>query len=371
MDAKCNGCGAKIQCDNPKMPGYLRKDVYEKRKDDFLCERCFNIMHYNKNIKVSIGEQEFLDIAEKISKEKSIIVNVIDAFDLDGTIIKNINKLFPKSKILLVANKYDLFLRSNKPNKIKRYILEYLKNNNIDVEGVCVCCAKEEECARIIIEFLEEKVKKEKVYFFGTTNVGKSTLINTILNTFMVDSNGEYNPPKITVSNNPGTTLDIIEIKLPNGLIINDTPGLLNKHQVTSYLENKSLTKTMPRKYVKPRVFQLNPKQTLFIGGFAFVNFLEGERSSFVMNVSNDLVVHRCKLENSEEFYNEHFVDILKIPTLKEKELMGNFKNHYFDVDGKCEISISGLGFIGITGKGKVCVKTFENINVIKRDPMV
>lgn len=371
MKHKCNGCGATIQSEDSKKPGYLRNDVLEKRQDDFLCERCFNIMHYNKNIKVAIGEKEFLEIASKISKEKSLIVNVIDTFDLDGTVIKDINKLFPKSKVLVVANKYDLFLRSNKPTKIRKYILDYLENNNIKTEGVIVCSAKEEVSARKVIKAIGEVVSGEKVYFFGTTNVGKSTLINSILNLFTIDSEGEYSHPQITVSNNPGTTLDIIEITLPNGLVINDTPGLLNKHQVTAYLENKSLTKTMPRKYVKPRVFQLNPKQTLFIGGFAWVNFLEGERSSFVMNVSNDLVVHRCKLENSTEFYNEHVDDILKIPTLKERKKLGTLKVHTFAVDGKCEVSISGLGFVGINGKGKISVVTYENIKVIMREPII
>lgn len=370
MKYRCNGCGAKIQTDNPKSPGYIRKDVLENNPNDFLCERCFNIQHYNKNIKVSIGEKEFLEIAKIISDEKNLIVNVIDVFDLDGTVLKNINNLFPKSKILLVANKYDLFLKSNKPMKIKKYVQEYLAKNQIKTEGIIISSAKEEIYARKVMKAIEEIVTDEKVYFFGTTNVGKSTLINSIMNLFFVEDDN-FKHPLVTVSNNPGTTLDIIEIELPNGIVIYDTPGLLNKHQVTSYLETKSLKKAMPKKYVKPKVYQLNPKQTLFIGAFAWVNFLEGERSSFVLNVSNELAIHRCKLENANIFYNEHVDDILKIPTPKERKKMGAMKVHTFDFDGKSEISISGLGFIGLTGKGKVAVVTYENILVSMREPII
>ena len=108
MINKCPGCGAVIQTLDPKKPGYIREDVYLRNQDDFLCERCFNISHYNKNIKVNITEQDFIDIANNISKQRALIVNIIDVFDLEGTIIKDVNTLFPKSKVLLIANKYDL-----------------------------------------------------------------------------------------------------------------------------------------------------------------------------------------------------------------------------------------------------------------------
>ena len=35
MKYRCNGCGAKIQTDNPKSPGYIRKDVLENNPNDF------------------------------------------------------------------------------------------------------------------------------------------------------------------------------------------------------------------------------------------------------------------------------------------------------------------------------------------------
>ena len=38
----------------------------------------------------------------------------------------------------------------------------------------------------------------------------------------------------------PGTTLDTIEIELNNHLLI-DTPGIVNKHQISHYLGEKSL----------------------------------------------------------------------------------------------------------------------------------
>ncbi len=363
---KCKGCGVKIQTTEPNKPGYLREDVYEKNPHNFLCERCYNLQHYNKNIKIAIDEKEFLENAKKIAQTNALVVNVIDIFDLEGTVIRNINELFPNNKILMIANKFDLFLRSNRPTKIKRYVYDYLANKNIKTNGLIVASAKEEVSAKKIIMAIEKMAEGKDVYFFGTSNVGKSTLMNSIM--YATDENDVF---RLTVSNNPGTTLDVVDVKLKNGLNLHDTPGIMNKTQITSYLDNDSLNRVIPKKFIKPQVYQLNPKQSLFIGGLAIINFLEGEKSSFVLNFSNGLIIHRTKLANAMEFYNEHIDDILKIPTPEERERLGSLKVTKFDFDGKKEISISGLGFIGLTGKGKVSVLTFENVGVTMREPLI
>ena len=365
-NTKCKGCGVKIQTTEPNKPGYIREDVYEKNPHNFLCERCYNLQHYNKNIKIAIDEKEFLENAKKIASTNALVVNIIDTFDLEGTIIPNINELFPNNKILLIANKYDLFLRSNRPSKIKKYVYDYLAKHNIKINGLIVASAKEEISAKKIIMAIEKMAEGKDVYFFGMSNVGKSTLMNSIM--YAVD---ETNTFRLTVSNNPGTTLDFVTVTLKNGLNLNDTPGIMNKSQITSYLDNDSLNRVIPKKFIKPRVYQLHPKQSLFVSGLAIINFLEGEKSSFVMNFSNGLLVHRTKLSNAMDFYNEHIDDILKIPTSEERERLGALKVTKFDIDGKKEISISGLGFVGITGKGKVSVLTYENINVTLREPLI
>ena len=131
MNVKCPGCGVIIQTDHPDKIGYINKDVLEKRKDNFLCERCYRLKHYNevKNEEVAI---DFDKVFKHISNEKCLIVNIIDAFDLLGSVIPDINKKFPKAKVLIIANKYDLFMRSNRPTKLRAYLKSYLKEKNIN-----------------------------------------------------------------------------------------------------------------------------------------------------------------------------------------------------------------------------------------------
>ena len=71
---------------------------------------------------------------------------------------------------------------------------------------------------------------KPKVYVVGTTNSGKSSLINA-----MVEKQHKYkksdkrDPPVLTESALPGTTQEMITVEALNiGLRVIDTPGIPN-----------------------------------------------------------------------------------------------------------------------------------------------
>ena len=99
------------------------------------------------------------------------------------------------------------------------------------------------------------KQNENKIFVMGAANVGKSSFINRLLETSnlrqksakkgMKTSNKDV--PMATVSNLPGTTLDFLKIKLPNGVSMIDTPGLLNKgiYCIHINIENKDFIGTI------------------------------------------------------------------------------------------------------------------------------
>lgn len=368
MKTKCDGCGAKIQTTNPNEKGYIKSEVYLKNPDNFLCERCFNILHYNKNTNISLNEDEFKEQITKINKTGDLVVYVVDTFDLEGTIIKNINQLFNNNKILLVLNKYDLFLSSTNSSKLLSNIKEYLRENNIIVDGITLISAKkQDDIIRLLNKIYRLIGKSENCFLFGATNVGKSSIVNGIINACDEKNN------EVVVSSMPGTTLGMIKINLPEGKFIYDTAGIINNHQITKYLSIETVNKVIPKKFVRPTVFQLDSNQTIFIGGFASISVYN--ECSLVCYFSNQIPLHRTKESNKDGFIKKHLKDILLLPTELEYNILN--KNgtvtHDFTIKNPTDICISGLGFITIKSDKEINIKVecYKDILITERKALI
>ena len=369
MSVRCSGCGALIQTKDDKKAGYINKSVLEKYKDgDFYCKRCFELKHYNRNTVLEIEDDNYFYNLDQIKKDKGLIVYIVDLLDLDGTIIENINTLFKSENILLVVNKVDLFLDSLNRNKILQYVRKYLKDKSIKVKDAFLMSSFNDEEIDLLLDRIKElKNKKQNVYFVGMTNVGKSTILNKIIKKYTGIAD------LITVSNNVNTTLSNIFIPFDDDSYLVDTPGIVNRKSLIYYLGKESYDYITPKKFIKPKTFQLNPKQSLFISGFLRIDFLEGIRSSFISNFNNNLLIHRTKLENADKFYAEHKDDMLKYPCESERKLLGKFVSREieFNKDGKIDIAIFGIGFISVYGEGKLKITSFENVKWTIREAIV
>ena len=364
MSEKCVGCGATIQTNNPNKPGYISKPVYEKRQDDFYCQRCFSLKHYNRNIDYEFDSNQYQKAIEDVRNGNGLIVYVIDLFNLDSTLFDNINQIYNSKNILIVANKVDLFLNSINLNKTDDYLRYYLKSKKINYVDLMLISSYKQKDIKELIYRINELRNNKNVYFVGMTNVGKSSLINQIIKVHTNIDN------LITVSNMINTTLDNIYIPLDDNSFIVDTPGIINKNSITNFISKETLSKITPRIYIKPKTFQLNPNQTLFICGFVRIDFTKGVKSSFITNFSNDLLVHRTKYENADNFYKAHLDDVLQIPSKDDRNKLGSFTSTRlvtFNERNKIDIVIDGLGFITVFGVGEALVRTFENIKIVVR----
>ena len=103
----------------------------------------------------------------------------------------------------------------------------------------------------------------------------------------------------ITTSRFPGTTLDRIEIPFGDGHDLIDTPGIIHRHQMAHYLSAKTLKLASPQKEIKPKVYQLNEGQTLFLGALARFDYLAGPKQGVVAYLDNNLMIHRTKTQNA------------------------------------------------------------------------
>jgi ribosome biogenesis GTPase YqeH len=344
----CKGCGAKIQHTDNTLPGYIQESTHaldESRQ--ILCQRCFRIRHYSDVITTSVTNDDYLGVIEKIKGEDALIVKVVDIFDYSGSFVPAIKRLTGNEDVILVGNKMDLLPKNVKPEKILNWLKQMLASEGFSVLDSLLVSAKYGHQLDELMELIEKYKGKRNVYIVGSINVGKSKIVNQILRRYL-----GYPADVITVSASPGPTIGLIGFPLLDGTMIFDTPGVINKHQYVHYLTRPSYKITMPKKEIKPLVFQLNEGQTLFFGGLARLDIINGEtgdRINLVTYFANTLNIHRTRTSRADELFETKLYSLLTPPASADEELP-KWVYHEFKIRDnlKYDIVFSGLGFVTI-----------------------
>ncbi|MGJ9457036.1 ribosome biogenesis GTPase YqeH [Oceanobacillus sp. CF4.6] len=340
----CQGCGVRIQTENPEAAGFTPSSSLEK--ENILCKRCFRLKHYNEIQDVSITDDDFLQMVSSIREANGLVVHVIDIFDVNGSLIKSLPRITGDNPIILVGNKLDLLPKSTNRNRLEQWLRSEAKQAGIKVKNVFLISSVKGTGIEELTHEIETDRDNKDVYVVGTTNVGKSTFINRLIK--QSTGLGEV----ITTSYFPGTTLGFIEIPLDEDTSVIDTPGIVNKQQMAHYISEEDLKVITPKKEIKARVYQLNSQQTLYFGGLARIDFIKGERQSFVCYFSNELPIHRTKLDKADELYENHVGELLSPPNEKTMEHLPKLVSSTFKLNGgKTDIVFPGLGWVSISGE--------------------
>lgn len=342
----CAGCGVAIQTEDPKRPGYAPASALAR--ETVICQRCFRIKHYNEVAPVSMEDDDFLRILHGIGATDSLVVMVVDIFDFQGSWLRGLPRFVGKNPILLVGNKVDLLPKNINLNRVRNWMQHEAKERGLRPADVILVSAQKGFNIDELLARIGELRRGRDVYIVGVTNVGKSTLINRILHDY-----GSADL-EITTSPFPGTTLDKIEIPLEDGRSIYDTPGIINRDQIGHMVSPQDLRRITPTARINPKVYQLNDRQTLFLGGLARIDFVRGQHQPFVVYVANNLYIHRTKLENADEVMAKHHGELLAPPTGAEAaQALPPFVKHTFKIPpaGATDIVISGLGWVSLRGK--------------------
>lgn len=365
----CIGCGATLQSESSDKAGFLPSSVLKKANEDeeIYCKRCFRLRHYNEVSDVELTDDDFLNMLHEISEKDALIVNLVDIFDFNGSLITGIQRFAGNNPILMVGNKVDLLPKSLKKGKMRQWLTERAHEAGIRPKEVVMTSAVNAQSVENLMSIIEKERKGRDVYVVGTTNVGKSTLINQIIQLATETEN------VITTSYFPGTTLGKIEIPLDDGSVLVDTPGVIQSSQLAHYLSPKELKQVTPRKEVKPKVYQLNEEQTLFFGGVARFDYVSGSgKQSFVSFVSNELKIHRTKLEKADDLYERKQGELLQPPLPENVEAFPELKRVEFTTKEPSDIVFSGLGWVTVDQPGtKVAGWAPKGVDVVIRKAMI
>ena len=361
---KCIGCGAPLQSENKNAPGYVPEhNLFRK---DVICRRCFRLKNYNEVQDVGMDSEDFLNLLNGLSDRSGIIVNVVDIFDFEGSFINALKRIVGNKKIILVANKLDLLPKQINHRRVKEWLKRSAKKYGLEAEEVVLISAEKGWGIEDLLTAINQNRDHEDVYIVGTTNVGKSTLINKLIEL----SVGEKDV--VTTSRFPGTTLDMIDIPLDETSFMYDTPGIIQEHQMTHLVTEKELKTIIPKKEIKQRVYQLNESQTLFFGGLARIDYVSGGKRPLICFFSNDLNIHRTKTEKANELWKNQLGDLLTPPNNVSNFNLKDIKAVRLETGKeKRDIMISGLGFITSDSGAKVIVRVPKNVDVVLRNSIL
>lgn len=364
-EIRCIGCGSILQSEDQGKPGFVPRAKLETPNGEVICRRCFRLKNYNEVTPLHITSDHYREIISEIGNDDALVVKIIDIFDIEGSMIPQIAKLTNFNDMILVANKVDLLPKSVKEGKLKHHLRKIAADHNLKPKEILLMSAKKNRNIDQTMEVISEYANNRNIYIVGATNVGKSTFVNSLLKAY-AGSKEDI----ITVSSSAGTTLDLIQIPFGEQFII-DTPGIINDNQLTHYISQKTLKTVTPKKEIKPKGFQLESNQTLFIGGLSRIDYIKGEKASFVCYFSEFLTVHRTKLEKADHLYETSLGNVLTPPFKGEETLV--LKSHTFRINqsNKVDIVLPGLGFITFKGKGTIIVHTPEHIMPYVREALI
>ncbi len=331
---KCKGCGVLLQDENVLQEGY----VIDMEQD--ICQRCFKMKNYGQYQTVTKSNDEYVSILKSVGNTKDLVLYITDLLNLEKDLTK-IREYIP-NKMILVLNKKDVLPKSVKEAKL----IEYIKSQGINFEEIIVVSVAKE----YNIDYLVKKIKhfqtSKNVYVVGHTNVGKSTLINSLINKYASDVH------ELTMSPLPSTTLNTINIDIDEHLTLIDTPGLVVSGSIVNFVDGIEAKKISPKKEIKPKTFQLRKNQSIIIEDIIRIDYIDGEKNSFTVFVSNDLKIKRLlNSKNNNQLHNKNKNEI----EIKYEE----------------DLVIPGLGFIKIVKKGKIDVYVDQNIETFTRKSLI
>lgn len=302
---KCIGCGATIQNINANDIGYA-SDLNKK-----LCERCFRIRNYNDYKFVMKNNNDYIDILKNISKTDSLVLLVVDLFNI-SYYLNDISK-YLNNDIILVLSKRDILPKSCYDKKL----IDYFKSYELNIIDSIIVSSNKNYNLDNLYEMIHKYKNGKDIYFVGFTNSGKSTLINKLI------YNYSNNETVITTSNLPSTTIDSIKIKFDDELNLIDTPGLIDSGDISNNIDGKVLKHIIPTKEIKPITYQIRSNQSIFIEDLVRLDF--EKNTNITIYMSNSLYIKR---------------------KFKDSENLLNLKKHEITLGSNSDIVIQGLGFI-------------------------
>ncbi|KAI9540920.1 hypothetical protein NQZ68_035661 [Dissostichus eleginoides] len=224
-DVSCSGCGALLHCSVAGAPGYLPGNKFKELRLEgglggAVCQRCHLLTHHNQALQVELSAEGYAAVVKRLRPLQGLLLLVVDLLDLPDSLPSDLISMVGDNKqIVVLGNKVCLHslrwtcCRATPPLPAANQTAAggVLRVAGLQVSEVQLISAKTGFGIEQLISRLQRTWSyRGDVYLVGSSNAGKSSLFNALLQSDYCKSRAADRLQRATVSPWPGTTLDLL-----------------------------------------------------------------------------------------------------------------------------------------------------------------
>ncbi len=371
---KCYTCGATLQSEDPNKEGYVNPEVLENPTQNFaFCQKCFEAERYRALSNEPFIDYEFIDVLKEAKEKGALLVYVVNLFSFETSFSKEVIDLIQGMNILVVGTKFDLLPESVNFEDISEYVAHRFRVAGLKIthDNVYIASVNDEESIRATLTKIFELKNGKDVYVIGQQDSGKTALINAFLKIYNNLSNGN-----IVTCNYKNTHLRVMQIPLTNKTYMYETPGISITNSILFGLDAKTLKQIYLTTRVEPRDISISKGQSVYIGGLAVIELVEGDKLEFTCYFHNKVQLNKSHVHDVESKFislNKRGAlvpSLSKIKSTKDMEIFDIAINN--DSGSYRDLGFAGLGWVSIKATNqKLRVYVPKGVSIYTSRPKV
>ena len=350
---RCHSCGAILQSDNRKLPGFISKSVVESGAPKIpYCNSC-----YEKMLTLNTGslnqevDKEILKILKDAVATDALIIWVVDLFSFNGTLNPDVVKKIKKLNVVVLGTKKDLFPSIASDESLKRFLDERFSELGINPVLIELVGNESNFDAVGLFNKIDELRKGHDIYLIGNSGSGKTTLINKRLKNF---ENKTKWPIKTEFY--PGTTTNVLEVPLSNSSFLYELPDLSNDTSVVSKVEKEVQKIIIPHKEVIMVRRFIGEGSAIVIGNLASLSVIKGHHTSIRVFSAEKVETKLVSVDKVDAFMRENRIKHITRPVSNRFTSFEDYDLFEYDLENddlRHDIAIEGLCWFSMRGKGQ------------------